>query len=271
MTTDARPYDPDWWQHLFDELYLVTDARTVDSPQVTRLEVDFLVDHLRLRPGQRILDCCGGQGRHALELVARGITGVTVLDYSPVLLRLGQDNTDGKAAPPCFCRGDARCLGLQSSAFDRVLLLGNSFGYFEDDRENGSILAEINRVLRPGGRVLLDLSSKSVVQDFGSNATWHEADQDILVCRERTVGSRGVLAREIVLSRSEGLMRENRYFCRLFEPDEIRDLMLGAGFKEVRIQDGPGLNRGHPSYGFMARRMIVTGKKGAATTPDRPS
>ncbi len=264
MTADARPYDPDWWQHLFDELYLVTDARTVDAPQVTRLEIDFLVDHLRLRPGQRILDCCGGQGRHALELAARGFTHVTVLDYSPVLLRLGQGNAGGEAFPPGFCRGDARSLGLQSSTFDRVLLLGNSFGYFEDDRENRSILAEISRVLRPGGRVLLDLSSKSVVQDVGSNATWHEADRDILVCRERTVGSLGVLAREIVLSRSEGLLRENRYFCRLFEPDEIRELMLGAGFGEVRVQDGTELDRDQPSYGFMARRMIVTGQKAAA-------
>ena len=36
--------DPDWWKTLFDEVYLVTDARTVDDEQITRREVDAVCE-----------------------------------------------------------------------------------------------------------------------------------------------------------------------------------------------------------------------------------
>jgi D-alanine-D-alanine ligase len=59
---------PDWWKSLFDEIYLLTDARTVADRDLTRREVDMVCSLLPLQPGDRILDLCGGQGRHSLEL-----------------------------------------------------------------------------------------------------------------------------------------------------------------------------------------------------------
>ena len=32
--------DPDWWKTLFDEVYLITDARSVCDSELTRREVD---------------------------------------------------------------------------------------------------------------------------------------------------------------------------------------------------------------------------------------
>ena len=39
----------------------------------TMQEVDFLMRHLDLRPGQRVLDVGCGPGRHAHELARRGV------------------------------------------------------------------------------------------------------------------------------------------------------------------------------------------------------
>ena len=82
-------YDPTWWQHIFDETYLITDARSVCCPEVTAAEVDMVEATLRLKVEDRILDLCGGQGRHAIELNRRGYRNVTVVDYSQVLLQVG--------------------------------------------------------------------------------------------------------------------------------------------------------------------------------------
>ena len=87
MTIEVRP---DWWKSLFDEIYLVTDARSVSDGKVTRREVDLFCEILHLGTGDRILDLCGGQGRHSLELSGRGFGGCTVLDYSEVLLEHGR-------------------------------------------------------------------------------------------------------------------------------------------------------------------------------------
>ena len=77
--------DPDWWKTLFDDVYLLTDANIVCNPTLTKREVDVVEQALSLRPQQRILDLCGGQGRHALELTRRGYQHLTVLDYTPFL------------------------------------------------------------------------------------------------------------------------------------------------------------------------------------------
>ena len=51
MTT----FDPDWWKRLFDETYLITDARSVCDERVTRSEVDFLVVYSRVMVAALVL------------------------------------------------------------------------------------------------------------------------------------------------------------------------------------------------------------------------
>ena len=36
--------DPDWWKTLFDDVYLLTDARSVCDLALTRREVDLIMD-----------------------------------------------------------------------------------------------------------------------------------------------------------------------------------------------------------------------------------
>ncbi len=264
MNEEYEGFVPDWWRTLFDDLYLVTDARSVDNEQVTREEIDFVVEHLELSPRERILDLCGGQGRHCLELAQRGYPYVTVFDYSDTLLRHGTkraacSGTDaGRGAT--FCRGDARELGLTDSVFDCVLVMGNSFGYFMEDEENSLILGEIARVLKPGGRVLLDLSNREYVVSRLVPVTWHEATEDVVVCRSRSLLDHGVLAREIVLSKKDGLLRDSRYYSRLFSPEHIGDLLAKEGFGSVCFAGDFRADKKDCTYGMMTNRMIVTAR-----------
>ncbi|RKY26576.1 MAG: D-alanine--D-alanine ligase, partial [Candidatus Omnitrophota bacterium] len=81
--------DKYWWKKLFGEVYLTTDARTINNPLLTKREVDFLENFLQLKEEDKILDFCGGQGRHSLELARRGYKDLTVLDYSKFLINRG--------------------------------------------------------------------------------------------------------------------------------------------------------------------------------------
>ena len=83
--------DPAWWKTLFDEVYLLTDARSVCDPQITRREVDLICRLLPIEDGQSILDLCGGHGRHTLELCRRGFTSCTLLDFSQPLINIAID------------------------------------------------------------------------------------------------------------------------------------------------------------------------------------
>ena len=82
--------DPDWWKTMFDDIYLLTDARSVGDETLTRLEVDVVCELLPLRPSHKIMDLCGGHGRHTLEFCRRGFRSCTVLDYSQALIDIAR-------------------------------------------------------------------------------------------------------------------------------------------------------------------------------------
>jgi D-alanine-D-alanine ligase len=49
-----------WWQTLFNPLYLKTDADLLDDREVTKKEVDLIIDILEVAKDDKILDvCCG--------------------------------------------------------------------------------------------------------------------------------------------------------------------------------------------------------------------
>ena len=116
----------------------------------TDQEVRFLVDALGLEPGMRVLDVGCGPGRHVTALASLGLDVVGV-DISLDFLRLVRD------AP--VVRADARRLPWAPASFDAVIsLCQGGFGLLGGD-EDGVALAEMARVVRPGGRVAVSAFS----------------------------------------------------------------------------------------------------------------
>ncbi len=252
------PVDPLWWQTLFDEVYLITDARSVCNEDLTRREVDFLETHLQTAKSDHILDLCGGHGRHSLELARRGYGYATVLDYSGYLVRLGKRKAAEQGLPVGFVQADARRTGLAGERFDFVLVMANSFGYFPDDSDNLQILCEANRLCRAGGLLLLDLlDSRYVVERFRPRSE-HKANEDVTVRRERELDGNLIRVRETVVCSKRGLIREGSYCERLFREDELAGLLRQAGFDRIEFKSDFSSHEGPGDYGFMTRRVIVT-------------
>ncbi len=253
--------DKDWWRTLFDELYLKTDARSVCDDALTRREIDCIQQVLKLEADERILDLCGGQGRHALELARRGFGRVFLLDYSQHLLVLGQKRAAEEKRGVRFVRGDARQTGFRQRSFDTVLVLGSSFGYFVEDRENHRILAEAARVLDSGGRLLLDLPDADFVVKNFCPETSHEVDDDLTVERCRELRKGVICCRERVLSKRRGLVRENTYCTRLYGRHEIAGLLTAAGFVEVGFLADFMRRDAQGDFGTMTNRMVTTARR----------
>jgi len=261
----ARPLkiDPDWWKSLFDQTYLVTDARSVCDDRLTRREVDMVEDVMGLKTSHPILDLCGGHGRHALELFRRGFRDVTVVDYSGFLLDLGRENAATERASINFVNADARDTGLPDHSFRAVMVMANSFGYFLDPADDEKLLWEAYRLLAPGGILLLDLVDREFIVNEFKPLSWHEADGEIVVCRERELEGDLVISREMVLSKKDGLLRDKKYCVRLYGREEIGRLLDFSGFSRVRIRNGYNSHDRDGDYGFLTNRMIVTAQKPA--------
>lgn len=252
---------PDWWKTLFNEVYLITDSRTVCDHELTCREVDFLEKVLNLEKSSPVLDLCGGQGRHSLELSRRGFKDVTVLDYSDFLINLGRESALREGLNTKFIQRDARDTGLPDQRHRFIFIMANSFGYFIDEKEDEKILQEAFRLLISGGSLLLDLPNKEYVIKNFSPKSWHEANEEIVVCRERILDKDIILGREMVVSKIKGLIRDEKYCTRLYSPEKISELLRLAGFSSITIQKDFVSHKKKADYGCMTNRIIVTAKR----------
>lgn len=257
----AIQVDPEWWRTLFDETYLLTDARSVCDEELTRREVDLICTLLPIHPEDRILDLCGGHGRHSLELRCRGMGHCTLLDYSHSLIeharvraaRLGHDLNCVQA--------DARDTGLASAHFHHVLVMGNSLGYLPEAAADCQILAEAYRLLRPEGYLLVDVvDGRAARASFTPNA-WHEIGPETVVCRQRELQGDRVCAREMVLNKNSGIIRDCTYSIKLYTVETITALIKSAGFEVVSVCSDFSVHRKEGDYGFMNHRIVAVGRK----------
>jgi demethylmenaquinone methyltransferase/2-methoxy-6-polyprenyl-1,4-benzoquinol methylase len=106
-------------------------------------------------PGSRVLDVATGTGDLALELARRVSPGGEVLgsDFSPAMLARARRKAEARSAlvQPRFELGDALALPYAESSFDAATV-GFGVRNFSDLRAG---LAEMARVVRPGGRVVV--------------------------------------------------------------------------------------------------------------------
>lgn len=123
------------------------------SAGVHRLWKRFTVEQSGLRPGQRALDVAGGTADLAIQFARRvGASGQIVLsDINAAMLARGRDRMldAGIVAPAVQC--DAERLPFPSAYFDCVCV---AFG-LRNMTSKEHALAEMQRVLRPGGRFLV--------------------------------------------------------------------------------------------------------------------
>jgi SAM-dependent methyltransferase len=118
------------------------------------LTVDY--DRLDLRPGMTVLDLGCGEGRHAFEAYRRGASVVavdwgrhevtTTRSWLDAIAAAGEAPEGARAE---VVRGDLTALPFPDASVDRVI----ASEVLEHIPDDASAVAEIARVLKPGGRV----------------------------------------------------------------------------------------------------------------------
>jgi ubiquinone/menaquinone biosynthesis C-methylase UbiE len=103
----------------------------------------------------KVLDVAAGTGIAALHLAKKG-HGVTAIDISELMVRLGQAKARSGSLPVSFVVGNARSLPYPDEHFD--LLVSVMFLYLGWSHEDRVVfMNEMRRVLKPGGLLVLEV------------------------------------------------------------------------------------------------------------------
>lgn len=236
-----------WYDTAFEDGYLDVYPHRDLAP--ARAEVAGLA---RRGLSGRVLDLGCGFARHLLALREHGFDAFG-LDRSLALLGRAEPGLRGRLA-----RGDFRALPFRGGAFDSALMLFSSFGYF-DEGENARVLAELARVLAPGGTVVLDLMNPARVKaTLVPESRTRRGALEILERRwlERD-GTRVV--KDVQVRNDDGDERRWREDVRLYEPGELELLLAENGLVLTRCE---GDFDGRP-FTPDALRQIVWARKRA--------
>ena len=172
-----------------------------------------LLDEVAPVPGEAVLDVACGPGsvtRLAAERVGRS-GRVVGCDFSKAMLALASAKaTPAEVAPVEYLEGAADALPVAAESFD-VAVCQQGLQFFPD---RPAALRELHRVLRPGGRI--GIAVWSAIDESPVFAAMYEAVYE---------AAGGELA--------------DRYRAGpwgLAAADELRDLITGAGFEDLRVE-----------------------------------
>jgi len=202
------------------------------TDEVSDRQAELVFRLLRLEAGADVLDLACGHGRIANRLAARGAR-VTGLDADAFFLARARDDAAARGVDVEYVEGDMRTLPWEEASFDAVLLWFTTFGYFDDDG-NRAVLHEVRRVLRRGGRALLDLNHLPWVLSHFQRQAFTRRGADVSVDDYVWHPETSLMDTHRVVVR-DGVVRETPYSVRMFMPVELRGLLLEAGFEQVDL------------------------------------
>lgn len=220
-----------WWRDYFDDIFFQLHEPLFPE-EASRREVAAMLELLGLPDGARVLDAPCGWGRHTGLLRSAGLDAFGA-DLSVTLLRRGASEARADGWPVRYAAADLRALPFRDGSFDAVVNVFTSLGLFETDEEDRTALREARRVLRPGGRLLLEsMHRDDVVCSYAERDEWTLPDgTDVRV--ERSFDAVRGISDERMEWRRDTEGGTKHHALRLRTATEIDRLLRDAGFASI--------------------------------------
>lgn len=219
-----------------------------------RQEVEQIVSLLKLQPGESVCDLCCGPGRHSLELGRLGYR-VTGVDRMGLYLEEAKKKADEQGLNIRFVQEDMRRF-CEPEAFDAVINVLTSFGYFEDAADDKRVLENVYRSLKEGGKFLIDIMGKEVLSRIFQEMRWREEGDLIILEEAKASEDWGRVDSRWIIIRDER-REECRFTLRIYSADELSELLKSCGFERLEVY---GDLSGSP-YDKAAQRLVIVAYK----------
>ena len=213
--------------------------------------------------GREVLDLCCGPGRCSIVLAQQGFN-VTGVDGTKYLLDKAKAKARAAKVKIDWIHEDMRDF-VRPDAFDLVLSMFTSFGFFDDKNQDVEVLRNMYDNLRPGGTCLIDVMGKErlakILQDTVSEVL---PDGSKLVHRHEVFDDWTRIRNEWIIIR-KGRAKSYKFHISIYSGQELRDRLEGVGFQKVKLYG----NLDGEDYGPDTERLVAVGQKLAASGTNR--
>jgi ubiquinone/menaquinone biosynthesis C-methylase UbiE len=235
MSGRATTSPAETWDAFFSEFYLRAFAGDVRDAAAE--EQALAAARLaRIPEGGDVLDAPCGFGRHSIPLARAGYR-VVGADRSAVLLDEARRRAGGERWPK-WVQADYRELPHSDESFDMALNLFTSLGYLGDEQDTRA-LAELRRVLRPDGRLLIETMHRDLLLLRWQEQDWRLLGEGRLLLEQRTFDpASGVAQMTQTLVPSNGERESRTTSLRVYSATELLAMLERAGFSEARCHGG---------------------------------
>jgi ubiquinone/menaquinone biosynthesis C-methylase UbiE len=226
----TKPSPTETWDEFFNHFYLRAYAGIGQEEAEAQA---LAAARLAACPeGGELLDVPCGFGRHTVPLARAGYR-VTGVDRSAALLEEARRRAAGERWPK-LVRADYRQLPFRDATFDAAINLFSSLGYLGDE-EDTKALTEIGRVLRAGGRLVIETMHRDLLVRIFLEQSWKLVGEGRLLLEQRTFdAASGVVQTTQTLIDGAGGRDSRSYSIRVYSATELLAMLARAGFGEAR-------------------------------------
>jgi SAM-dependent methyltransferase len=229
--TDFATSSAEAWDTVFNEFYLRAYA-TEERDEQADVQALAAARLSGCPDGGDLLDVPCGFGRHSLPLVRAGYR-VTGVDRSQVLLDEAARRAAGERGPD-YVRADYRELPLPDAGFDAALNLFTSLGYLGDE-EDTRVLAEVRRVLRPAGRLVIETMHRDWLVRHFQEQHWQRVGEGRLLLEQGAFDAVSGLAQTTqTLIDGSGERESRTWSLRVYSATELTAMLRRAGYASTR-------------------------------------
>jgi SAM-dependent methyltransferase len=240
--------DESFWADLYP--FIFSERRFAEAED----EVEKVVK-LAKPSGRSVLDMCCGPGRHSVVLAQKGFA-VTGVDGMKFLLEKARARARRAGVKIEWVEQDAREF-VREGAFDLVLNVYTSFGYFDNKQHDMVVLRNMFASLKPGGVCVIDVMGKERLAKILLPVTLDALpDGTMLVERHEIFDDWTRIRNEWILLR-KGRAKSFKFHHTVYSGQELKDLMGRAGFADIRLYG----NLDGEEYGANAQRLVAVGCK----------
>lgn len=207
--------------NVFTPTWFTTYLKTYGE-SFTASELAFIMRQAPLPTYRAALDLCCGDGRLAIPLAERGYQ-VTGVERDAAMV------ADARARAPegaRFIQADMRELSETPGAFDVVVNMWHSFGFF-DAGANASIVRQVYEKLNPRGRFIIDIYNRPWFVE-------HQGTETVERDGRRITTTRTMNGDRLTVHIDYGAeLPPDTFNWQLYTPEEFTALAEGIGFRRL--------------------------------------